>query len=399
MLICEITSNADSYQYSTYLHKDRNGKLRAGPVWDYDLTYGNDLYFWGLDRSHTDVWQFDNFDNTGSKFWRDLYFDATFKCYLTKRWKELTAANKPLNYSTLSNKIDLIEKQISEAAIREQNKWGIAANFKYEITQIKNWLLTRITWLNNSLNNFGACESPYIPPLVISKINFNPADNNNQLSNDLEFIEITNKGSQIVNLTGVYFSKLGITYQFPDNSSIAGNAKIYLASNPSAFQQLYGISAFGKYDRNLSNKTQNLVLADAFGNIIDSVQYHDDAPWFPEADGTGFYLELVDVNSDNSLPTNWKISSNPALGVKDIEVENSVGIFPNPSSSIITVQNCPVDVKSFEIYDLAGKKVMTGNNINSNSFTINIQNLIPNTYLIKLFYKNGTSKLNKISKL
>lgn len=93
ILLNEIASNADGYQYSTYFHKDRDGKLRAGPVWDFDLTYGNDLFMWGYNRSHTNVWQFDDGENTGSKFWRDLYNNPTFKCYLTRRWKELNATN------------------------------------------------------------------------------------------------------------------------------------------------------------------------------------------------------------------------------------------------------------------------------------------------------------------
>ena len=38
MLINELASNADAYQFSTYFHKDRNGKLRAGPVWDFNQT-------------------------------------------------------------------------------------------------------------------------------------------------------------------------------------------------------------------------------------------------------------------------------------------------------------------------------------------------------------------------
>ncbi|MRR20381.1 secretion system protein Por, partial [bacterium] len=58
MILNEFASNADAYTYSTYFHKDRNGKLRAGPVWDLDLTYGNDLFMWYLDRSKTNVWQF-----------------------------------------------------------------------------------------------------------------------------------------------------------------------------------------------------------------------------------------------------------------------------------------------------------------------------------------------------
>ena len=50
MIINELSANADAYQYSTFYHKDRNGKLRAGPIWDQNLTFGNDLFFWGFDR-------------------------------------------------------------------------------------------------------------------------------------------------------------------------------------------------------------------------------------------------------------------------------------------------------------------------------------------------------------
>ena len=35
------------------------------------------------------------------------------------------------------------------------------------------------------------------------------------------------------------------------------------------------------------------MLADGFGNVIDSVRYHDTIPW-PEADGNGYYLKLTD---------------------------------------------------------------------------------------------------------
>lgn len=60
ILLNEISSNADAYSYSTFYHKDRNGKLRAGPAWDMNLTYGNDLFEYWVDRSKPDVWQFSN---------------------------------------------------------------------------------------------------------------------------------------------------------------------------------------------------------------------------------------------------------------------------------------------------------------------------------------------------
>src|SRR5664279_4310662 len=73
MIISEFSANADAYQFSTYFHKDRNGKLRAGPIWDNNLTFGYDLAIWNFDRSKYNTWQFSNGDNEGAKFWRDLF--------------------------------------------------------------------------------------------------------------------------------------------------------------------------------------------------------------------------------------------------------------------------------------------------------------------------------------
>ena len=76
----------------------------------------------GFDRSFFDVWQFD-FENRGAKFWRDLYQDETFNCYLAKRWFELIEANQTFNYLTISNLIDSYVALLSESQERELQRW------------------------------------------------------------------------------------------------------------------------------------------------------------------------------------------------------------------------------------------------------------------------------------
>ena len=150
--------------------------------------------------------------------------------------------------------------------------------------------------------------------MVISKISYNPLETDTfPESKDLEFIEIQNIGTTTVNLTGVYLSKLGVSYQFEENATISPAQAIQLVGNTAVFFDRYGLEAYGRFDRDLSNSSQNLVLADAFGNIIDQVEYTDSAPWPESADGDGFYLELIDVNSDNALASSWKASSDAVL--------------------------------------------------------------------------------------
>jgi hypothetical protein len=374
MLINEIAANVDGYQFSTYFHKDRLGKLRAGPIWDFNLTYGNDLIFWGLDRSKTDIWQFDNGDNTGSKFWKDLYDDPTFHCYLTKRWKELTAINKPLNLDQLNSEIDDISTLLKDAAIREKEKWYNFENFETETNNIKTWLKDRVKWMDSKLKNYNACANVTLPNLVISKIHYNPKGMNT--SNE-EFIEITNNSNTSVNTSGFYFRELGMTYSFP-NSSIAANSSIIIAADAEKYKNNFNQEAFGTFGRDLNNSGFKLILADAYGNTIDFVEYMDENPWPKEADGEGYYLQLNDLNSDNNLGNNW--TAKPILTATEEQLE-ILKIYPNPTLNNLTFTSSD-KIKKVIIYDSLGKIAMS-KSINKNIETINIENLKAGNYILE----------------
>ncbi len=218
-------------------------------------------------------------------------------------------------------------------------------------------------------------------------------------SDELEFIEITNNGNQNVNLTGFYFSQLGISYQFPANSNIGAGKKIILAGKETMFQQFYGTIPFGQFTRNLSNKSEKIVLADAFGNVIDSVRYQDSLPWPVEADGGGYFLQLNDLNAENSLAENWTISSNLSVGAVNNHFETTVNIYPNPAQSIINIKSKLFQINSFEIFDISGRKLKVGAEISLNHFSIDISELLPAVYLIKIYSSNGEYFVRKFSKI
>ena len=168
MIISELSANADAYQFSTFFHKDRNGKLRAGPIWDNNLTFGNDLFIWSYDRSKTDTWQFANGDNEGPKFWQDLFRNPDFKCYLSKRWNQLIQPGQPLNLQVLDNLIDSTVVKISEAVVRENIRWASAMDFTTEISNMKDWLKRRIDWMTVTIGPYSNCSNVETPALVIS---------------------------------------------------------------------------------------------------------------------------------------------------------------------------------------------------------------------------------------
>jgi hypothetical protein len=388
MLIAEIASNVDAYALSTYYHKDRGGKLRAGPVWDYNLTYGNDLFQWGFDRSFTDVWQF-NYSNTGAYFWNDLFSDATFKCYASKRFNEVTTTGAPLNYETISDLIDATVTLISEAVVRENERWNTIEDFSGEITAMKSWIQERTQWMRDNLGPFSDCNSVATPSLVITKINYKPQETAAfPESDDLEFIEIQNTGSTLVALTGIYLSKLGVSYQFPVNETLAAGESIYLAGDAATFQNKYGFIPFDTFTRDLSNSSQNLTLSDAFGNVIDQVTYTDETPWPEAADGDGFYLELTDVNSDNSLASNWIATSEESLSVNGLHnSEVDFAVYPNPAKGKLMVSSKQI-IREIIIFNPLGQEIKNVN-VNLKSAEINISKLNKGIYFLNLKLING----------
>ena len=400
MLVAEIASNVDAYALSTYYHKDRGGKLRAGPVWDYNLTYGNDLFdFFGInyDRSYTNVWQF-QFSNTGSYIWRDLFNNSAFKCYLSKRFNEVTQTGEALNLEYISSLIDSTTALISEALVRENERWNTIDNFPEEIINMKSWIQERITWMRNNLGEFSNCNNVQTPSLVITKIHYNPQETETfPESDDLEFIEIRNTGTTIVALTGVYLIKLGVSYQFPQNSTIAAGESLYLAGDAITFQNKYGMIPFDTFARDLSNKSQNLVLSDAFGNLIDEVEYSDTAPWPEAADGDGFYLQLIDVNSDNSLAINWVASSSEVLSTNDFDNSKvNFSVYPNPAKEKLMI-NSEQTIQKIAIFNLLGQQIKTFQ-VNFKAGEINISELSKGIYFLNLKLINGGSISTKIFK-
>ncbi|MDR6845945.1 CotH kinase family protein [Flavobacterium granuli] len=392
MLVNELASNADVYQYSTYFHKDKGGKLRAGPVWDFNLAYGSTF----TSGSDVDKWQFDNGSKTGPWFWAGLFDNGDFICYFSRRWNEVTATGKPLNYDILNSFIDSTLAYISEAIPREQQRWGTLGDHTADVSRIKTFLAARINWITAHAGSYSECSNIDTPPLVITKLNYNPATSAQFPSNDIEFMAIQNTGLESVNLSGVYLSQLGLCYQFPFNSTIAAKETIYLTSNLTAFKAKYGFAAFGQYSRNLSNTSQKIVLADSYGTVIDAVEYSGTAPWPTAANGTGSYLELTDISSDNNIGTNWIASSNAILANESFSPNLALTIYPNPVSNTLFIENSmPMDhIKIFNILGVLIQEVQA----NSDAISVNLSSYSNGVYFIRVYNEEGSFTTKKIIK-
>ncbi|MBR5984413.1 MAG: CotH kinase family protein [Bacteroidales bacterium] len=378
MLIGEFSSNVDIYQLSTYLHKDAKGKLRAGPVWDFNLTFGNDIQ---TNRSRYNVWQFSNYTNEGAKFWTDLFNNSTYRCHMSKRWHEVTAESQPLNYENVCSFIDETQSIIAEAVPRDCARWQTTNHQASNIDSMKNWIQKRVEWMNNNIGSCEQCQDESVPDLVISSINYNPPQQSLINSDKLEFIEITNNSDERVNLTGIYFGGMGLCYTFPVNSFLMPNQKATICSDSLQFVSHYAQIPFGQYTRQLSDQSQRLVLYDAWCNLIDEVTYSCNPPWPEEANGHGYFLELIDINSDNSLAENWRATKIPSSEI-EISQQRASMVYPNPFYDFIQIETNTPET-TYSIINAIGHEVFSGE-FTGNATTIDTSELPAGIYIIRI---------------
>ena len=91
-IISEITRNVDAYRLSTYMHKDKDsngGLLKAGPIWDYNLGFGNADYCFGDGVSG---WIYEEHCDRGNPFWWEMLFQEERFWNMLERLPDLPKA-------------------------------------------------------------------------------------------------------------------------------------------------------------------------------------------------------------------------------------------------------------------------------------------------------------------
>jgi len=167
-ILNELSNNVDGYRLSTYLHKDRNDKLVIGPIWDFNLSFGNADYCGG---ERYDVWCFKFNERCPGDYWKVPFWwnrlmeDEQFVDKLTERWNQLRTnilSDDNLmtlideKYSFLNNETDIINKNFNRWKIFGIYIWPnsfIGNNYYEEIDFLKNWIKNRTKWLDESINN------------------------------------------------------------------------------------------------------------------------------------------------------------------------------------------------------------------------------------------------------
>ncbi len=155
-IINELFRNIDGFRNSTYMYKDRGGKLKMGPVWDFNLSMGNSSFNQGW---KTEGWLI--YTNPVPFWWDRLLTDRNFTRKLVKRWQELR--KDILATSKLLDEVDRTAESLSEAQKRNFQRWPVLgrtmfgnpnrgyATYQQEVKQMKIWLNARLKWMDRHI--------------------------------------------------------------------------------------------------------------------------------------------------------------------------------------------------------------------------------------------------------
>ena len=148
----ELAKNPDGiFHTSVYFYGTIDEKIVMGPIWDFDVAFGN--YLIDSRNPPTDWW-------IRSAYWNIYLFKSKFfKEMVTAFWKE----NSPL-FATLLDSIEVQRQFLEKAAQNNFKRWNVLEktaswampkayhSYNEAVDSLKTWLEERIEWINSQIN-------------------------------------------------------------------------------------------------------------------------------------------------------------------------------------------------------------------------------------------------------
>lgn len=176
-IINELARNIDGFRLSSYFHKPREEKIIAGPVWDFDIAWGNANYYNGSStEGYVYSYNYPKNDYLVPFWWKRFMEDDLWKQNLICRYdsfRENILSNQHINHI-----IDSLANKLQYAQQRNFIRWDILGEpvwpnpeplpqtYSAEVTYLKNWISKRLSFLDGDL---GPCtQFPLSSPSLIT---------------------------------------------------------------------------------------------------------------------------------------------------------------------------------------------------------------------------------------
>ncbi len=156
-----------------------------------------------------------------------------------------------------------------------------------------------------------------VEAIVVTEIMYNPGPGplTDPDSEELEFVELYNRGDSPMDLSAWYFAN-GIDFTFPEGVVLDAGAYLVVAKNPARIQAEHGISnVIGPFALRMNDGGEKITLKLPIippateGLTVESFVFDDEPPWPSAADGTGASLQRVNPSWSNDAPGNWEATT------------------------------------------------------------------------------------------
>lgn len=161
-IVSEVFKNVDSGYSSVFYYKDKGGLLKMGPLWDFDLSSGNQGHLgddlrgpegWYTARQDKNrlfyyLWQYDEFKEALQDRWNEVYEPVILPVL-----DHIFEATDLITYSRYQNfqRWDVIGVNIDWYTAPEVYA---LKTYDEQVWFLHDYLETRIEWLNEEINDF-----------------------------------------------------------------------------------------------------------------------------------------------------------------------------------------------------------------------------------------------------
>ncbi len=170
------------------------------------------------------------------------------------------------------------------------------------------------------------------PQLVVTEIMYNPPESG---TDNTEFIEIYNAGSQPAQLGGLTFED-GFDFDLPF-MSLAPGEFLLIGENEQELEALFPGTDFYEWDGALGNGGETLVLENSAGQTVFSVSYDDADGWPQLADGLGSSLELIETRVNGQNASDWRATPNLTATAGSLKYYATPGSLPFPVRTLANI--------------------------------------------------------------
>ncbi len=148
-IVMELTNNTDSsFWRSSFLYRRPGEKVMLGPVWDFDMAFGNFEY----DNKSYAYWATAEqvYDLTQNHYMSYLYRSDDFMLAVQERWDEV----KEDLLATAMESIDRHAEMVAASRVYNNRVRGISSS-EYQVNALRNFIQKRYDWIDMSLHMYG----------------------------------------------------------------------------------------------------------------------------------------------------------------------------------------------------------------------------------------------------